>query len=177
MIADRQVLPASLRAHFSEQVAWLPRCFQPSDPGRDVGRTAAARPSAACPNPAPVYVCFNNSYKLDTAQPRAHVRDPARRAGFGALAAVRARAAATPACATSPRHSGIDPGRLVFMAKLPHADYLARYRHADLFLDTATYNAHTTASDAIWAGCPVLTTRRRDIRLARRRRASIITSA
>ena len=43
------------------------------------------------------------------------------------------------------------------MPKLPHADYLARYRHADLFLDTAPYNAHTTASDAIWAGCPVLT--------------------
>jgi len=45
----------------------------------------------------------------------------------------------------------------VFMPKLPHDEYLARYRHADLFLDTAPYNAHTTASDAIWAGCPVLT--------------------
>ncbi len=53
--------------------------------------------------------------------------------------------------------AGIEAERLVFMAKLPHGEYLARYRHADLFLDTATYNAHTTASDAIWAGCPVLT--------------------
>jgi len=53
--------------------------------------------------------------------------------------------------------SGIDPARLVCMPKLPHAEYLARYRHADLFLDTQPYNAHTTASDAIWAGCPVLT--------------------
>jgi predicted O-linked N-acetylglucosamine transferase (SPINDLY family) len=53
--------------------------------------------------------------------------------------------------------SGIDARRLVFMPKLPHDEYLARYRHADLFLDTSPYNAHTTASDAIWAGCPVLT--------------------
>ncbi|HEX5123242.1 MAG TPA: UDP-N-acetylglucosamine-peptide N-acetylglucosaminyltransferase, partial [Rhodanobacteraceae bacterium] len=53
---------------------------------------------------------------------------------------------------------GVEARRLVFMPKLPHDEYLARYRHADLFLDTTPYNAHTTASDAIWAGCPVLTT-------------------
>jgi predicted O-linked N-acetylglucosamine transferase (SPINDLY family) len=52
---------------------------------------------------------------------------------------------------------GISPERLVFMARTGHADYLAAYRHADLFLDTEHYNAHTTASDAMWAGCPVLT--------------------
>mgnify|MGYP000971216919 CR=1 FL=1 len=52
---------------------------------------------------------------------------------------------------------GLDPARLVFMPKLPHPQYLARYQLADLFLDTHPYNAHTTASDALWAGCPVLT--------------------
>jgi predicted O-linked N-acetylglucosamine transferase (SPINDLY family) len=55
------------------------------------------------------------------------------------------------------RGNEIDPARLVFMPKLPHDEYVARYRHADLFLDTTPYNAHTTASDAIWAGWPVLT--------------------
>jgi predicted O-linked N-acetylglucosamine transferase (SPINDLY family) len=55
------------------------------------------------------------------------------------------------------RDAGIEAHRLVFMAKQPHADYLARLRHADLFLDSTPYNAHTTASDALWAGCPVLT--------------------
>ena len=55
------------------------------------------------------------------------------------------------------RAVGVDPARLVFMTKQPHADYLARLRHADLFLDSTPYNAHTTASDALWAGCPVLT--------------------
>jgi predicted O-linked N-acetylglucosamine transferase (SPINDLY family) len=55
------------------------------------------------------------------------------------------------------RRADVDPARLRFMPKLAHADYLARYRHADLFLDTHPYNAHTTASDALWAGCPLLT--------------------
>jgi predicted O-linked N-acetylglucosamine transferase (SPINDLY family) len=52
---------------------------------------------------------------------------------------------------------GIAPSRLVFAPHAPNPEYLARYRHADLFLDTWPYNAHTTASDALWAGCPVLT--------------------
>jgi predicted O-linked N-acetylglucosamine transferase (SPINDLY family) len=55
------------------------------------------------------------------------------------------------------RQAQLDPARLVFMPRLPHPQYLARYQHADLFLDTHPYNAHTTASDALWAGCPVLT--------------------
>lgn len=156
VIADRFVLPAALRAQFSEAVAWLPRCFQPSDPTRVV---AEPPPRAACglPEAAPVFVCFNNSYKLN-------------RATFARLAAVlrgvpdavlwllsgpadsddRLRAAA--------QGDGIDPARLVFMPRLPHDEYLARFRHADVFLDTDPYNAHTTASDALWAGCPVLTT-------------------
>src|SRR5258706_7412087 len=56
---------------------------------------------------------------------------------------------------------GIDPSRLVFAGPLPHGDHLARHRVADLFLDTLPYNAHTTASDALWAGLPVLTCRGR----------------
>ncbi len=53
--------------------------------------------------------------------------------------------------------AGIDARRLVFAPKIAHAQHLARYAHADLFLDSNPYNAHTTASDALWAGCPVLT--------------------
>src|SRR5690606_40012163 len=55
------------------------------------------------------------------------------------------------------RAEGVDPSRLVFMPKQPQAEYLARLQLADLFLDCNPYNAHTTASDALWAGCPVLT--------------------
>jgi predicted O-linked N-acetylglucosamine transferase (SPINDLY family) len=156
VIADRFVLPAAMREHFSEAVAWLPRCFQPSDATRIVAEPPP-RTTCGLPEGATVFACFNNSYKLN-------------RATFARLVAVlrdvpdavlwllsgpadsddRLRAAA--------HGDGIDPARLVFMPRLPHDEYLARFRHADVFLDTDPYNAHTTASDALWAGCPLLTT-------------------
>ena len=61
-------------------------------------------------------------------------------------------------CVHSHTRKALTRSAWLFMPKLPHPQYLARYRHADLFLDTHPYNAHTTASDALWTGCPVLTT-------------------
>jgi predicted O-linked N-acetylglucosamine transferase (SPINDLY family) len=155
VIADRIVLPDALRPHFSEALARLPRCFQPSDPTRRVGEPPSR---AACGLPAKgaVFVSFNNSYKLN--------RESVQRM----LAVLRAAADATLWLLSGPEGAddrlrqfananGVDATRLVFMPKLPHDEYLTRYRNADLFLDTAPYNAHTTASDALWAGCPVLT--------------------
>ena len=155
VIADRSVLPESLSAHFSEQVAWLPRCFQPSDPTRIVG-IPPPREACGLPVDGVVYACLNNSYKINPASFERMLAVSREvpgsilwllSAGDGADAHLRAEAA----------RRGFDPSRLVFAPKLPHLDYLARYRHADLFLDCAPYGAHTTASDAIWAGCPVVT--------------------
>ncbi len=155
LIADRVVLPATLRGHFSEAIATLPRCFQPSDTTREVGQPPA-RAALGLPEHGPVYACFNNSYKLN---PASFERLLAVLRGLpdavlwllcgpeGADARLREEA----------QRRGVDPARLVFQPRLPHAQYLALYRHADLFLDTLPYGAHTTASDAIWAGCPVLT--------------------
>ncbi|PJL10018.1 UDP-N-acetylglucosamine-peptide N-acetylglucosaminyltransferase [Stenotrophomonas maltophilia] len=155
VIGDSFALPPSLEAHYSERVLRLPRAFQPSDNTR-VLEPAPDRAACGLPAQGTVFCCFNNSYKLN---PRSMGR------AFAVLQAVpgsvlwllsgpgqadaRLRAAA--------RAAGLDPSRLVFMAKLPHPQYLARYQLADLFLDTNPYNAHTTASDALWAGCPVLT--------------------
>ena len=156
VIADKIVLPDSMRAHFSEQVIWLPRCFQPSDPTRVV---ADPPPRSVCglPESGAVYTCFNNSYKLDP-RSMARIFEILSRVPDSVLWLLRGPAGSDENLRGIASSAGIDPARLVFMDKLPHADYLARYRHADLFLDTATYNAHTTASDSIWAGCPVLTT-------------------
>ncbi|KOO83999.1 tetratricopeptide repeat protein [Stenotrophomonas pavanii] len=155
VVADEFVLPTSLEPHFSERVLRLPRAFQPSDNTRTL-ELSPSRAECGLPEQGVVFCCFNNSYKLN---PRSMGR------AFAVLQAVpgsvlwllsgpgqadaRLRAAAQAA--------GVDPARLVFMAKLPHPQYLARYQLADLFLDTHPYNAHTTASDALWAGCPVLT--------------------
>ena len=106
-----------------------------------------------------MFVSFNNTYKINpqvfdawTAILRA-VPDSVlwlltKRENDPAVANLRREAHAR----------GVDPARLVFARHRPNPEYLALYRHADLFLDTWPYNAHTTASDALWAGCPVLTT-------------------
>ena len=155
IIADAFVLPDAMSPHFSERVLRLPRCFQPSDTGRVLGPPPSRR-DCGLPDAGVVFCCFNNSYKLN---PRSVAR---------LLAVLRG----VPGCVlwllSGPGESDtrlrqvalahdIDPQRLVFMPKQPHGDYMARLQHADLFLDTEPYNAHTTASDALWAGCPVLT--------------------
>jgi len=159
VLADGFVLPDRLVPHYSERVVRLPRCFQPSDTARAI----PAPPSRAeCGLPESsdsggiVFCCFNNSYKLN---PRSVGR---------ALAVLRAVPGSVLWLLAGPGRAderlrafaasqGVEPQRLVFMPKQPHAGYMARLQHADLFLDTEPYNAHTTASDALWAGCPVLT--------------------
>lgn len=155
VLADAFVLPAPLAAGFSEQVRYLPRAFQPSDNTR----VLAAPPSReACGLPAQgvVLCCFNNSYKLNA---RSVQRLFAVLHGVpgSVLWLLSGPGNADARLRSAARQAQLDPARLVFMHKLPHPDYLARYQHADLFLDTHPYNAHTTASDALWAGCPVLT--------------------
>ncbi len=156
VLGDAFALPPSLAPFYSEHALRLNRVFQPSDITRTLGEPPS-RTACGLPVHGVVFCCFNNSYKLN---PRSMARMLAvLRAVPGSVlwllsgpgqADARLRAAA--------QAQGVDAQRLVFMPKLPHPQYLARYRHADLFLDTHPYNAHTTASDALWAGCPVLTT-------------------
>jgi predicted O-linked N-acetylglucosamine transferase (SPINDLY family) len=155
-IADQVVLPHAIRAGHSEAIAWLPRCFQPCDTTRRV-TLPASRTECGLPATGVVYCCFNNSYKFNAPSVARMLRvlDVVPDSVLWLLSGrdgsdERMRDLAAKAC--------VDPQRLVFMAKQPHAEYLSRYRHVDLFLDTLYYNAHTTASDAIYAGCPVLTT-------------------
>ncbi|HEY0233138.1 MAG TPA: UDP-N-acetylglucosamine-peptide N-acetylglucosaminyltransferase [Dokdonella sp.] len=155
VIADRSVLPEALRVQFSERVAWLPRCFQPSDPTRVVGEPPS-RAACGLPPAGVVYACFNNSYKINPASFE-RLLAVLRAVPDAVLWLLSGPDGADQRLRAEAQRRGIDAARLVFLSKLPHAEYLARYRHADLFLDTAPYNAHTTASDAIWAGCPVLT--------------------
>ncbi|MBB1088409.1 tetratricopeptide repeat protein [Lysobacter sp. SG-8] len=155
MLADGYVLPAGLEPHFSERVVRLPRAFQPSDTRREVP-PAPTRAECGLPDEGAVYCCFNNSYKLN---PRSVDRALAvlSEVPGSVLWLLSGPGRADERLRDHAASCGIEPDRLVFMAKQPHADYLARLQLADLFLDTHPYNAHTTASDALWVGCPVLT--------------------
>ena len=155
LIADRFLIPEPLQRFYSESVAYLPRCYQPSDTTRVVG-APPPRSAFGLPEDATVFASFNNSWKLNApsfSRMCAVLREVPSSVlwllDYGRDANARLREAA--------RARGLDPQRLVFSPALPHLQHLARYQLADLFLDTNPYNAHTTASDAIWAGCPVLT--------------------
>jgi len=155
VLADGFVLPPALRPHFSEAAAILPRCFQPSDTARAIA-PPPARADCGLADDAVVYCCFNNSYKTNPAS-FARAMAVLRAVPDGVLWLLSGPGRADERLREAAHAAGVDTRRLVFMAKQPHAAYLARLQLADLFLDSTPYNAHTTASDALWAGCPVLT--------------------
>jgi predicted O-linked N-acetylglucosamine transferase (SPINDLY family) len=155
IIGDPIVTPLAHAEHFSERIAQLPACYQPND----LRRVLPPRPSRAelgLPEDAVVLCCFNQTYKLSPAMLDLWVRilEQAPRAVLWMLAwNPHARANIQRELA----QRGIGQERVFFAPKLDLAGHLARLRAADLFLDTWPCNAHTTASEALWAGVPVLT--------------------
>jgi len=173
IIADPVLIPPGDEVFYSEQVVRLPDSYQVNDPLRSIAGTAPARAAAGLPEQGFVFCCFNNNYKIRPEVFARWMRILAAVPGSvlwlfedNPLVAVNLRRAAT--------SHGIAPERLVFAPRLPAPEHLARHRLADLFLDTLPYNAHTTASDALWAGLPVLTCTGRSF--ASRVAASLLTA-
>lgn len=157
LIADPIIIPAGHERYYTEHVVRLPGCYFPPS-HRSISVERPTRASCGLPESGFVFASFNNSYKISSSSfdtwMRILSRVPdsvlwLRAAGEAAESNLRAAAAGR----------NIAPHRLVFAPRLPHdGDHLARLTLADLFLDSSPYNAHTTASDALWAGLPVLTT-------------------
>lgn len=156
LIADAFVAPFAHQPFYSEALVHLPACYQPNDSQRAIAERTPTRTECGLPEQGFVFCCFNNSYKITPEFFYIWMRLLALTPGSvlwlldtAALARDNLRREAS-AC-------GVDPARLVFAPRLPLAEHLARHRLADLFLDTLPVNAHTTASDALWAALPVLT--------------------
>jgi protein O-GlcNAc transferase len=157
VIADAFVVPAEQKRFFSEQVIHLPDCFQVNDHQRVSAASAPTRAAEGLPEKGFVFCCFNNTYKLNPWMFDIWMRLLREIAG-GVLWLRDENKTATGNLREEARARGIDPSRIVFARRVPaFADHLARHRLADLFLDTLPYNAHTTASDALAAGLPLLT--------------------
>jgi predicted O-linked N-acetylglucosamine transferase (SPINDLY family) len=157
LIADRVVVPSAQQMHYSEKIVHLPGTFFPIDSMRKADAQTPSREKLGLPSTGFVFCCFNNNYKITPEVFGAWMRILNR-----VDAAVIWLSPNNPEAAANLRNAasrlGVDPGRLIFadrVASLPH--HLARYRTADLFLDTLPYNAHATAVDALSSGLPVLT--------------------
>lgn len=156
IIADDVVVPDAHEAFYSEQVVRLPDTYQPNDRSRETADGAADRASAGLPEGGFVFCCFNNSYKIQPPVFDVWIR-LLRDVPGSVLWLLEDNAAATRNLKREASSRGINPDRLVFAARMDLPEHLARHRLADLFLDTLPYNAHTTASDALWTGLPIVT--------------------
>ena len=156
IIADNILIPQHLEKFYSEKIIRLPHTYQPNDRHRIIGDNVPSRAEVGLPESGFVYCCFNNPYKVMPETFTVWMRilqavpnsvlwllkdEPETEANLKQQAAL----------------SGINPSRLIFADRRQIPDHLARHVLADLFLDTLPYNAHTTTSDALWTGLPVLT--------------------
>lgn len=171
VLADRTVLPVDQQPFFSEKIIHLPDCYQANDATRAIP-DAPARADCGLPEAGFVFCCFNNGWKLNPPV-------------FDIWMKLLITVPSSVLWLMDGPHAGnlrqeaeargVDAARLVFAPKLPPDQHLARHRLADLFLDTLPYNAHTTASDALWAGLPVITCQGRVFQS--RVAASLLTAA
>lgn len=157
IVADRHVIPPDHARHYNEKVVYLPDAYLPAASGLQVAERTPTRAECGLPDEGVVFCSFNHDYKIAP-----HVfavwmnllrevpgsvlwlmsRSPLSQQNLRKEAAAR----------------GVEPDRLVFAQRVPRVeDHLARYRQADLFLDTHPYNAHTTCADALMVGLPVVT--------------------
>ena len=158
LIADRIVLPPEHAQHYTERIVWLPDSYQCNDNTRSIAQQTPSRAEAGLPEAGFVFCCFNNNYKITPAV--FEVWMCLLRAVPGSvLWLLGDNDAATCNLRAEAAARGVESTRLIFAQRTDPAAHLARHRLADLFLDTLPYNAHTTASDALWAGLPVLTCR------------------
>ena len=155
IVADPFVIPQGSELHYSEQVLRLPGCYQINDRHRVVGSTPDRR-AAGLPETGLVFCCFNVNHKILPEMFERWMRILQAVPGSVLWLLEANRWAAENLRGVAARH-GIAPERIVFAPMLPLAEHLARYRLADLALDTFPYTSHTTGSDALWAGCPLVT--------------------
>jgi predicted O-linked N-acetylglucosamine transferase (SPINDLY family) len=154
-IVDPVVLPPSRADEFTEKLAFLPDCYQPNDRLRAIG-APPGRAACGLPGDGFVFCCFNPTYKI-----RPELFDVwcrlLRDVPGSVLWLLESNAQARANLLREAAARGVDPERLVFAPLVASEANLARLRHADLVLDTLPVNAHTTASDALWAGAPIVT--------------------
>jgi predicted O-linked N-acetylglucosamine transferase (SPINDLY family) len=156
ILADHMVIPDSDRAFYSEQIVYLPDAYQANDSRRDVAPARPTRAALGLPEDGFVFCCFNNNFKI-TAEFFAVWMRLLAGTDKSVLWLLQDNASVVRNLRARAVQAGVAPERLVFAPRTSPAEHLARQMAADLFLDTLPYSAHTTASDALFVGLPLVT--------------------
>jgi predicted O-linked N-acetylglucosamine transferase (SPINDLY family) len=156
IIADRIIIPEHLQNKYSEKVLYMPDCYQINDRTREIAPTKYSRESLGLPSSGFIYCSFNANYKITPTVFDSWMRILKRVEG-SVLWLFEDNERSASNLKQEAEKRGVDPSRIFFAKRAPLSEHLARQKVADLFLDTWPCNAHTTTSDALWAGLPVLT--------------------
>jgi protein O-GlcNAc transferase len=156
VLADPIVLPFADQPSYSERIVHLPHCYQVNDRRRAVGLCTPSREEAGLPPHGFVFCCFNHCSKI-TAEIFSVWMRLLGQIPEAVLWLLEGNQTATDRLRQEARARAVDPSRLIFAPIAAPEKHLARHALADLFLDTLPYNAHTTASDALWSGLPLVT--------------------
>ena len=156
IIADQTVIPDRLRQCYREKIIFLPYSFMPTDNTKKISDTIMTRQDMGLPEDGFVFCCFNASYKISPREFDIWMRLLTKVEG-SVLWLRQTNQWAKSNLQKEAALRGVDPSRLIFTERLPTDQHLARHKLADLFLDTFNFTAHSTASDALWAGLPIIT--------------------
>jgi len=157
ILADRYIIPEDQQQYYTEKVVYLPDSYLPTDAGLKIAERTPTREECGLPSTGPVFCSFSHDYKISPPMFDVWMRILKRVPNSTLWLMSRGELAQRNLRAAAEAHD-INPSRLVFAGRVPMVeDHLARYRQADVFLDTHPYNAHTTAADAMMAGLPVIT--------------------
>jgi protein O-GlcNAc transferase len=154
LLTDEYISPPEHAFDYAEKLAYLP-CYQPNDRQRPIG-DVPSRQACHLPNDQFIFCSFNQSFKITPAIFEAWMRI-LNAIPTSVLWLLACNPTAQKNLMQQARKNGINPDRLIFAPRVSIDQHLARHAHADLFLDTQPYNAHTTCSDALWMDVPVLT--------------------
>ncbi len=156
LIADKVLIPTESQPHYTEKIVYLPHSYQVNDAKRVISDRVFTKAELGLPEAGFVFCCFNNSYKITPTTFASWMRILSAVEG-SVLWLLEDNVSATQNLQREAQAHRVHANRLIFAKRMSLAEHLARHRCADLFLDTLPCNAHTTCSDALWAGLPVLT--------------------
>ncbi len=173
LIADRVIIPAELEACYHEHLVFMPHTYQINDHEQAISERVFSRTECGLPEEGSVFCCFNRNEKIEPTIYDLWMKILAQVPG-SVLWLIAGSEEAKGNLRREAEARGVSGERIIFAGQMPKPEHFARHRCADLFLDTLYYNAHTTASDALWSGLPVLTTPGRTF--AARVAASLLTA-
>jgi predicted O-linked N-acetylglucosamine transferase (SPINDLY family) len=156
IIADAVIIPDQLKTHYSESIVRLPHCYQTNDNKRPIAIQLSSKKSQGLPDQGRILCSFNNNYKITPEVFDVWMR-VLKQFPDCVLWLLQDNPQAVINLKNEAKQRGVASERLVFAPRMKNEDHLARHQLADLFIDTYPCNAHTTASDALWAGLPIVT--------------------